>query len=68
MKTNQTDAETFFWYASQWRSSKDKLAYLALMDLRDNKNLSPLLLKRIGEIEAEYESSNSRSLRGSSVA
>lgn len=63
----QKDTEDFFWYSSLWRLKGDRLAYLALLNMRDTRHLTPLILKQIAEIEnQENETNNSRSLRSSS--
>lgn len=63
----QIDAENFFWYARNWRIKGDRLAFQALMELKEQPGLHPSLLKRIVEIESN-EAKASGSLRTASVS
>lgn len=67
MPNFEKDTEDFWWYARQWRTQGDRLAFQALLEMKNRSDLHPSLMKRIVEIETN-EDEASRSLRSSSVA
>lgn len=60
------DAQTFWWYASQFRKTNDRLAFLALIELKNKPNIHPAIVKRIEKIES-HETESDRSLRSASI-
>lgn len=67
MRDLEKDTQDFWWYAREWRRQGDKLAFQALMRMKEEEGLHPSIVNRIVEIE-NNEAEASRSLRSASVA